>query len=520
MNRQVIVKAFASAAIALPSLLLGASMTASYHTPGGQIPNARPAPWTTPVPKATCGRMDRTETGLQGQTTPDERSSGRSERGYNCNLELVGQFQGEGAFSQDGPAFLDNCAYYATENRSGQKHAGVVVLDVSDPAHPQPTAYLDDTPAGRNPHETLKVNEARKLLAVAENNGPNFAVYELSADCRHPILKSSVTLPGSQAHMGGWAPDGKTYYVGQNNRGIGGTLPVVDVSDPSRAKLLLTWKFTGDGRAHDVNLNASGTRLYAGQPGTFGNTGSSVGPDGLVILDVSDIQARRPNPQVRIIGKLFWDDQGQVEQMFPFTRNGRQYVVSTDESGGAGGAGGLKAACDRGASPYGYPQIIDIADETKPVVVSKLKLEVNDAASCRRLLTDPPDTGGGSPVYNAERCNTDRPRNPNLLACGFQNGGLRVFDIRDLSRPSEIAYYKPPATRKAFLPGSGSWTQGVDRTYDKISGFPHFKTMPANGTRGREMQIWFVSDNNGFQVVRFSDAFTAAHKNLFDDAAN
>jgi hypothetical protein len=38
-------------------------------------------------------------------------------------------------------------------------------------------------------------------------------------------------------------------------------------------------------------------------------------------------------------------------------------------------------------------------------------------------------------------------------------------------------------------------------------------------TRGREMQIWFVSDGNGFQVVRFSDAFTAAHKDLFDDAA-
>src|ERR1051325_7689021 len=225
MNRQEIVKAFASAAIALPSLLLGASMTASYQTPGGQIPNAPPAPCTTPVPKATCSRMDRTETGLQGQTTPDERSSGRSERGFNCNLELVGQFQGEGAFSQDGPAFLDNCAYYATENRSGQKHAGVVVLDVSDPAHPQPTAYLDDTPAGRNPHETLKVNEARKLLAVAENNGPNFAVYDLSADCLHPMLKSSVTLPGSQAHMGGWAPDGKTYYVGQANRGAGATLP-------------------------------------------------------------------------------------------------------------------------------------------------------------------------------------------------------------------------------------------------------------------------------------------------------
>ena len=128
MNRQEVVKAFAIAAVALPTLLLGASTTASSQTIVGRSASARPAPRTTPVPKATCGRMDRTETGLQGQTTPDERSSGRSERGYNCNLELVGQFQGEGAFSQDGPAFLDNCAYYATENRSGQKHPGVVVL--------------------------------------------------------------------------------------------------------------------------------------------------------------------------------------------------------------------------------------------------------------------------------------------------------------------------------------------------------------------------------------------------------
>src|SRR5258705_10360869 len=173
MNRQEVVKAFAIAAVALPALLLGASTTASYETSVGQRAIAQPVPSTAPVPQATCGRMDRTETGLQGQTTPDERSSGKSERGYNCNLELVGQFQGEGAFSQDGPAFLDSCAYYATENRAGQKHAGVVVVDVSEPRHTHPTADLDDTPPALNPHETLKVNESRKLLAVAESNGAN-----------------------------------------------------------------------------------------------------------------------------------------------------------------------------------------------------------------------------------------------------------------------------------------------------------------------------------------------------------
>lgn len=57
-----------------------------------------------PVPKAQCGASDHTESGLQGQTTSEERASGDSELGYNCNLELVGQFKGEGAFSQDGPS--------------------------------------------------------------------------------------------------------------------------------------------------------------------------------------------------------------------------------------------------------------------------------------------------------------------------------------------------------------------------------------------------------------------------------
>jgi LVIVD repeat len=139
-----------------------------------------------------------------------------------------------------------------------------------------------------------------------------------------------------------------TYYVGQQNRGLGGFLYIVDVSDPSNPKQLPTWQFLGDGRPHDVNLNAAGTRLYAGQPGTFGNTGSSIGPDGLVVLDVSDYQFRRPNPEIRVVSRLFWEDQGQAEQMFPFTINGRQHVVSTDESGGQAGVGGLPAACARG----------------------------------------------------------------------------------------------------------------------------------------------------------------------------
>src|SRR4030095_1206463 len=122
-------------------------------------------PFTGPVPKANCGPGDRTESGLQGETTQEERFSGDSELGYNCNLELVGQQpQGafEGAFSQNGPAYYGDCAYYGTDRvTSLQQHLGVTVIDASDPRHPRVSAYLDDTPAALAPRETLGTHWAR-----------------------------------------------------------------------------------------------------------------------------------------------------------------------------------------------------------------------------------------------------------------------------------------------------------------------------------------------------------------------
>jgi hypothetical protein len=523
MNKQKLVRAFAIATVASLGLLVSNSILLADGTGAVRVP------WTGPAPKANCGPFDWTESGLQGQTTAWERLSGDSEGGYNCNLELVGQFRGEGAFSQDGPAYLDHCAYYATENDPLQQHPGVVVLDVSDPRHPRPTAYLDDTPAALNPHENLKVNQARKLLGVAESNGPNFAVYDLS-NCAHPILKSSITVPGSLGHMGGWAEDGMTYYIGQNFRGVGGTMPVIDVADPSNPKVLLTWQFNGDGRPHDLTTNKDGTRLYVVQPGSFGAAAnsSSFGPELLVILDVSDIQFRRPNPQIRIVSKIGWGDQGGAgggEQPLLVSYNGRPHILTTSESGPQGGAGGLAAACARGVGAYGYVHIVDISDETNPKIISELMDEVHDRRNCEAMLKEPPEVGGGILDYSIERCNVDRPENPTMAACGSRGVGTRVFDIRDPYHPAEIAYWKGPAPRTDFLPGSGSWSPGVDRTVEKQAGLTHFQKVPADGTHGRELHLWIVGDGNGFQVLRFTDSFmqtmagNAIHADAVRDSA-
>ena len=510
--------------------LLGSSVAATAMTgTGGQHASTGAVASTGSVPKAQCGPGDRTESGLQGQTTVQERFSGDSALGYNCNLQLVGQYTGEGAFSQDGPAYAGNCAYYGTDrNNSQQQNHGVTVVDASDPQHPRVTAYLTDTAAALVPHETVQTSEQRHLLVVAEADGPDFAVYDIS-DCRHPVLKADIQLPDSHGHMGAFAPDGRTYWLTQSFRGVGGFVYAVDLSDPSHPRELPPWQFQGDGRPHGLELNpsgfdglAGGTRLYAGQQGAADGTGSLAGPDGLVIEDISDYQNRVPNPHIRIVSKLFWSDQGIAEAMIPVRINGHPYLISTDEGGGAAGPGGLQGACDRGQALWGYPQIIDIGNETHPRIVSKLMLQVSDPANCQQQVNETPsDYCGGGPCpgtnlpaesgsnnYSEERCVADNPMNATMLACSFQNAGLRVFDIRDPLHPTEIAYYKPPAVGTAFRPSSGSWVPGADRTVDKVASWVRWRTV------GNQREIWFVSDGNGFQVVRFSDWFDAHNTSL------
>src|SRR4029078_518987 len=128
MNTRKLARVFAIATVALPGLLLTASVASAKEVSG---------PMTGSVPRAICAPGDHTESGLQGQTTPQERSSGDSERAYNCNLELVGQSQGEGNYSQDGPAYFGNCAYFGTDRLTTlQQHPGMTVIDASDPTHP------------------------------------------------------------------------------------------------------------------------------------------------------------------------------------------------------------------------------------------------------------------------------------------------------------------------------------------------------------------------------------------------
>ena len=419
-----------------------------------------------PVPRAECAPGDRVEPELQGSVPLEDRTSGRSAEGYNCNLEVVGNHAGEGASWQ--MAWYDDCAYYGTRFNGGQDSPGVQVVDVADPANPELAGNLT-TPSMLDPWESLKVTEERGLLAsVAAWNGAGpafFDVYDVSEDCANPELQASLPVDLPIGHEGDWAPDGKTYY-GTNL--IGGWLNAIDVSVPLAPRPLYSEPMPTF--IHGLSISDDGNRLYLAD---MVGGGRRAAGNGLTILDVSDIQARSPAPVVSVVGSVRWTDGSAAQHTIPVTINGTPYIIFVDEGG------------------YGAARIIDISDETNPRVVSKLKLEIQMPEHRERATAEA--AGSGSFAYNAHYCGVDRRDEPTVLGCSYFQSGVRIFDIRDPLAPREIAYFNPG--------GAENVPAGSQRTAPATSGYPssQVRFIPERS------EVWFTDQTKGFYTARFSD---------------
>jgi hypothetical protein len=493
------------------------------------------------VPKAKCGPDDHPETGLQGQVSAALRASGF--HGFNCNLELVGQDKIDGANWQtaeyrephgngDGKGDDEQddvvCAYHGTASprlslpTRNPASFGVPVIDVTNPSKPTTTGFLQTT-SMLDPWESLKVNERRQLLGADNGQngggGPEVDIYDLSQDCRHPQLLASLPVgtgtDGSGivhpivGHEGTWAPDGLTYYGGDLRfrpaapASSTGQYYAVDASDPTRPKLITSWITNVAGaNVHGMSISPDGKRGYFVSLATGGGTAGLTDPtvaanNGLLIYDLSQVQARRPNPQVPLISSLFWKDGSVAQHTIPVKIDGKSYVIFVDEagSGGISGTAQAKAACAAGLPPFPLARIIDISDERHPQIVSRLGLEIHDPANCDQVV---PDIAGLSIfTYGSHYCSVDNKQNATTLACGYFNSGIRVFDIRRPERPKEIAYFNPAGTTVAS-PGSNhvSFAQWHAGGPDWCSAQVHMNAK--NGT------LWTTCQDNGLVVLKFT----------------
>jgi hypothetical protein len=336
---------------------------------------------------------------------------------------------------------------------------------MSDPAHPKQTDLLTEIPM-LTPHESLNLNTARGELAAVSGNPATYpglvSLYDLHQDCRHPVLQFTKLL-ARFGHESGFSQDGRTFYAtGTATQSI----TAIDVSNEQDPHVL--WQ--GNVQAHGMTLSDDGNRAYVADP--FGRD--------MVILDTTEIQARKPDPQVREVSRLTWSPASIPQNAIPFTEGGYRYVLEFDEYNAATLGSGS-------ADEVGAARIIDIADETHPRVVSDVRLQVNQPADHKAASGDP---GATSPVqgYAAHYCNIPSRVDPKIVACSFIVSGLRLFDISDLVHPKEIGYFVAPTKAKAENEGQAS---------DFAMSQPAF--VP------ERHEVWFTDGTSGFYVLRVAD---------------
>ena len=464
----------------LPANDLEASLPGGQVMSDGVVPIA-PHPKLAPTPRATCDKASQPlNDPIQGRVSQADMDQPQADKGWTCNTRVVGRYPTPGGFRVW--RFRDRnghvCGFYDSSmgsplnlvSISALPTQGVVVLDMSDPAHPVQTAALT-TPGMISPHESLNLNTARGLLAAVNGNPATYPgyvdIYDLHADCRHPVMDYGGVL-APLGHESGFSMDGKTFWAtGTASKSV----TAIDVTDPKAPHVVEQIQV----QSHGMSLSDDGNRAYIADP-----TGRN-----MLILDTSQIQARKANPQVTEVSRITWSRVSIPQNAIPFTENGHPYVLEFDEYN--------QSTLSPGSDPdtVGAARIIDIADEKTPKLVSNIRLAIDNPAEHKQYGGDPGADGstqGGAQGYAAHYCNIPTRVDPKLVACSFIASGLRLFNISDLAHPKEVGYFVAPTQAKPENGGSAS---------------NFAMSMPAFVPQRRE--IWWTDGTSGFYALRVAD---------------
>ncbi len=478
-SRTAAVRRLAAALLVVGAMVAGvtaaSSLGSSYTFPA-------------PTPKAHCGPGARPETSYQGRVPTADYTSGRVERGYQCNARQVSHHGATGGFKvlryrdRGGRtcAFYDSTLLFPKDVLfNSVRGLGTVVLDMDDPAKPRQTTTLT-SPAMLSPHESLLLNTKRGILAaVLANPRTNAGIvdlYDVRSNCRQPRLLSS-TPTGLLGHESGFSPDGRTFWTAS----AGESLAAIDIANPATPKTI----FTQFGITyHGLRLSDDGRTMYVAN---IGNSGASADTRaGLRILDVGEVQDRKPDPQVKVLADLDWRERSIPQVNEPFRRNGHHYLLEIDEYAHYSAT----TVTDPGSSAVGAARIINIDHPRRPFVVSDIRLKVHQPK--QRDGAQQLDPGAQAPVqgYAGHYCSVPRRKSPNLVGCSMILSGLRIFDIRDVRHPKEVAYFNRP------LPLGGRPTNP-----EAMGAFA--MSQPAWDPARRS--VWYTDGNTGFYVVKLTN---------------
>lgn len=322
---------------------------------------------------------------------------------------------------------------YAYVAHMGDDRVGTSVVDVSDPTRPTVVTQLE-TPAGTHSHKVQVVGDV--LVVNHERNPAEPNATEWSAglkffdisDPHRPKEIGFFPTPGKGVHRMTYLEPPYVYLCGSDTGYSDQFLIIIDARDPSRPVEVGRWWFpgmrTGSGEvpswpsqrryAHH-HANIRGDRAYA----TWWDAG-------LVILDIADRSAPR------LVSHLEFDptQSGATHSALPLP--GRDILVVTDEAVDDGRAGIFPKRV----------RVVDISDETKPVVLSTFPIPDGDFA----------DRGGRFGPHNVHEMRPGSYRSAHRVHLTYFNAGLRIIDVTDPEAPVETGFYVPrPAPGNASI---------------------------------------------------------------------
>ena len=169
--------------------------------------------------------------------------------------------------------------------------------------------------------------------------------------------------------------------------------------------------------------------------------------------------------------------------------------------------------------PYGYSNVIDITDETNP----KNRLQDHARSARPRELREIPQlsrqksAAGSSTIPPKDAPWTVRRiRRWPLAAREVQAPGSTTFAILSTLQRSRTGRGRLRG-RLSFPDQVAGGRVSIEPSKSKLV-WRAFVKVPAADGKGHELNLWIVGDGSGFQVLRFTNAFKALHKDLMAES--
>ena len=403
-------------------------------------------------------------------------------------------------------AMHGNYAYVGSRTdgkNNNANHAGLLVVDISDPANPHVVNEIGPPRDGltRESSRELRIWKSQEILIVLHTNcgtgathwcspsgtpgsSPvpnNFRFYDISGEfAANPRLIAQLNQDTHEFFL--WEDPfnpRRAFMFGGN---AGSTLSIWNMA-PLLSGLAPTRIFNGSPGYSSVSGRPAGGlhSLSITNDGRFAYYALLNG--GFAIADISDFTAGRPSPQRRIVtlnaSRPVWAGPGAHSALKFWSR---PYAYVSDEVYGSITAAGH-------GCPWGWGRTIDVTNPQVPTILAHYKVPQNYTFLCPFWEPRPRTS------YSAH----NPTMTPNIVFTTWHSNGLQAISIEDPTYPYKLAEYMPeplPAVqledpRLSSDPDTGNGEKVVMWSYPII----------------QDGLVYVVDLRNGFYVLKYKGRY-------------